>query len=626
MVAGALLLFPCFFAAIVALLGLVLSPSRGIKTFGELFLPILLVSLVCLIVAGGILRYRERSRLGQTRKPSKPLWEILGLSVVAAICGLMPLIDSQYGGRDREPHQLLRVFPVSDANTYLIGANRLLIEGRLDEWNSRRPLNASFLGANLGVLKGDFEGAMALQGLFWAICATLSVYLIRSSLGLLPAFATILLFALLSYHYLASPLSYTLGFSLGMLSVGLFVEGLRTRSILIIGFGSFLLTLALLSRAGAFFVLPAVVLFGTYYYGRSQSGFLWRRAFFCGGLLSASVVAGFFVNFGVLVAHDGSAGNVNGNFAHTLYGIARGGEDWQQIYRDFPEGRGAAGSAENRFIFKKAFESIEREPGLFVKGLLNRVFEVQHFGNFGREFLRGTGFIPHAKWLGFLIFALLCLALIRLWRWKRTAGLFWLFFMIGLLLSLPVITDGGFRVKGATLPFVCFLLAISVFPWKESRSVETGDGSRFGAATGAAVALTSFLVLWLLVVPKLSKVSTEKVAGRWETAEDTMLFRPGMSPVSLMIPDEKFAHPYRLPSGDPELFSQYTREERNRRSYMTEIESELVNGSVVCQLWTEKGYGWRVLVAVPMNEWQELSQLSSDKVVALPSSYQIENR
>ena len=588
------------------------------------FLPLLLSGLGLVLLIGWARWFLRRrpGNPGQSNKPSTRAdfaWLCL-FAGLAALCGATPVIDAELGGQDPEAHRLLRVFPVSDAEVYLIGASRLLIDGELDDWNSRRPLNAPFLASLIGAGGGDYERALAGRAVFQALAATLAALAIAASFGTLPTVGVLLLAGLLSHFYSASPLSFSLGISLGLLAVGASVEGMRRRSPGILAFGLFLFTLGLLARAGAFFVLPAMVAGGALVLARQEGTFRWRRLFVSALVLGGGVVAGFVVNFGVVAVHGGNPGNVNGNFAHTLYGIARGGEDWQHIYRDHPEGRGAPGSAENRFILRKALESIEEEPGLFLKGLVRRVGEVEHFGNFGKELLRGTGFSGGGSWVGWVIFGLVVAGLIRMGRIDGGAAVFWSFSLAGLLLSLPIITDGGFRVKAATLPIPALLLAAAVFPWK--------PGSRGAISSGwmgASGGFTAVFLAMVLVGPQLYRLGPDrKFASEFQA--DTMVFRPGLAPVALAYPEEGDRNVGWLPFLPREQVESYLDAEISRRSYMPAIREELNNGSVIAQYWTGKGRGWRILLALPREQWNEMRTLPPEVIVRLPAAWQLDNR
>ena len=94
-----------------------------------------------------------------------------------------------------------------------------------------------------------------------------------------------------------------------------------------------LLTLALCARAGAFFVLPAVVVAGTYAF-RGQSR--WSPRFLVASLLAVSI--GFGVNAALtgILKDPSSRQSSFSNFSNTLYGLVVEGKGWAQVRIDHP--------------------------------------------------------------------------------------------------------------------------------------------------------------------------------------------------------------------------------------------------------------------------------------------------
>jgi len=105
-----------------------------------------------------------------------------------------------------------------------------------------------------------------------------------------------------------------------------------------------------------------------------------------------------------------------------------------------------------------------------------------------------------------------------------------------------------------------------------------------------------------------------------------MVFRPGLAPVALAYPEEGDRNVGWLPFLPREQVESYLDAEISRRSYMPAIREELNNGSVIAQYWTGKGRGWRILLALPREQWNEMRTLPPEVIVRLPAAWQLDNR
>jgi pilus assembly protein TadC len=125
-----------------------------------------------------------------------------------------------------------------------------------------------------------------------------------------------------------------IGLSLGSLSFAVMLRGSQERHTYLVIFGIFLLTLALNARAGAFIVLPALILWGTWFF-RGCSRFSVR--FLINGF--TAVALGFLINFIILKTTISSENTsiVNANYSYALYQLAVNSKKWYQIWIDYPE-------------------------------------------------------------------------------------------------------------------------------------------------------------------------------------------------------------------------------------------------------------------------------------------------
>ena len=127
--------------------------------------------------------------------------------------------------------------------------------------------------------------------------------------------------------------------------------------------GLLLLTLALNARAGAFFILPVIILWGAWSF-RGVARVSWR--FLIGG--AGVVLFGFILNSILLKIIGSPHGMAFSNFSYTLYGLIVGGT-WTQVMVDHPEIKALAEPELSRRIYALAFEALRAHPLSLASGL-----------------------------------------------------------------------------------------------------------------------------------------------------------------------------------------------------------------------------------------------------------------
>ena len=105
----------------------------------------------------------------------------------------------------------------------------VLINGHLDPWNLRRPINASFLAVRLRLAGGDLRGALVIQALLLGLVSLLAargVARVAGQLAGLTMFGGLFAFA---SQYVSVTLSEALGVILGTLAFTVLLEGVMAR-------------------------------------------------------------------------------------------------------------------------------------------------------------------------------------------------------------------------------------------------------------------------------------------------------------------------------------------------------------------------------------------------------------
>lgn len=307
-------------------------------------------AIALLVVASGMLlvflAYQLPERIGTLISLSVTLmlfaWQ---LSCIWSLSG--PALYSVFGG----------ILPWSDAYGYYTSA-RLLLEGEhFNSLASRRPLFAGLLAGLLGLTGGSLQASLALLVLANGIAAFLLIHEVQRTHG---AFAAPFVLGLLFFFYrrfVGTTLTEHLGLLLGITALTVLWRGTGQKRMPLILLGMFLLTLALNARAGAFFVLPALLLWGGWFF-RGNAFLSWR--FLIGG--SAAVALGFALNTLVLKVVGSPDAEAFSNFSYVIYGLVSGGKGWRYVMGEHP------GVSEGREMYLLAWEAFRANPTGIVVG------------------------------------------------------------------------------------------------------------------------------------------------------------------------------------------------------------------------------------------------------------------
>ncbi|NPV85182.1 MAG: hypothetical protein HPY45_04130 [Anaerolineae bacterium] len=426
----------CLYAA---LLSVYLPHGLGLSLrydFASILPPLFLVFL---------LAFQPRGNIGR----------LFGLTVTL-LCFALPLSGLWASGQS-EQYLLGGLIPYSDADHYYIDATALLNGKLVSTFTARRPLFAGLLAVLLGITDYNLMIALAILVAICALACYLFAREIQSTHGVLMA-VLMLLFLFLFYRPISGKtLTENLGLPLSAIGSALLWRSItqqkRWQAIL----GIFLVSLALNARAGAFFVLPMLVLWVSGHF-RNPSRLPLSPVSF--GIASVAVIASFFINFLVVRALAGE-GAPFGNFAHTLYGFASGGKGWAQIYYDHDsEIRDASGVEQNEKIYQLALQKMRSEPSLMLTGAIKAwkaFFSVDEYSSFC--FIGGEN-VQVAKFSRLLLYAF-CLLTLIFWIIKRDSyKSLAIAASIGVILSVPFappIDANRMRAYAATIPLFALL-------------------------------------------------------------------------------------------------------------------------------------------------------------------------
>jgi hypothetical protein len=371
------------------------------------------------------------------------------------------------------------VVPWSDAYAYFGGAQRLLFNGELDGFNSRRPLHAAFLASELAFGNLDLRKALVIQAVLLGAASYLAARVIARDLGTaagLALFAGIYGFAQVGVH---TVMSETLGVTLGALAFATLWSAVRRQDAWLVAGGLFLLTFALNFRSGPVLLLLTLP-FAFALLLRGSRLINWRIL----GLSVAAVIVALAANYVSIFTFHGDRQNVNSAANYWVYGMAKGlpgwssqPVSWYQIYVDHPEIIDMSEAERNRFVSARAREELKAHPGAFARSFVEGA---RNYVSATGEYI--TAPVASLRVVAYSI-ALVLAAVVLIARWRTSSWRVLLDVLLfgGVVLALPTFVGAwpyddhaawGWGTVGAG----------SYFPWW------------FGAAVGAFAFVAFILV------------------------------------------------------------------------------------------------------------------------------------
>jgi len=470
---------------------------------------------------------------------SRPASLILTMVVFGcAVAGL-------WASGQSEDQALSGLLPWNDSTAYYVDGLRLLEGGRLDTISARRPLLPGLFSVLLWVAGRHLHVAVALLALLQAVAVYFLAREVQRTHGPAAAALTWVILFFFVRRYTGTITTEALGITFGVLGFTLLwrvagtqqrrevfqlpappVSGkplfswLEERYILLL-LGLFVLTLALMARPGALFVLPALVLWAAWQSGSEGKArfvltiFRQRFSWFLLVTCSVVVLGGFLVNSLMFRLLAPPKATPFSNFSYILYGMAVGGKGWIQYLTDHPEVQGLTEAERSNRILQLALEEIQRHPGNLLQGAVK-----QYQLLFSESYYSLYSFVTWENgWISRVVqWALYALCLIGIVVWLRSLrkrsspspnstsvsppGLKYSIYDeesrrmvllvltgLGFLLSVPFappMDANRMRVYAATIPFLALLPAVGLTaliriaqPWLDKTRIFKGLLKRF---------------------------------------------------------------------------------------------------------------------------------------------------
>ena len=409
--------------------------------------------------------------------------------------------------------------PNSDARGYVYEGTRLTEGNNFTGWGSRRPLAGAYMAAMLWLAQDHVRWAVALLAAFTGVTFSLLLIRIRTHFGTFAAGVATLVLFMFYRRYLGSSLSESCGITFGALGLALLLDGFARQRTPLVLLGTVCLCSGLNARAGAFFILPCLLLAILWHWRKN-----FRQAFLVAGLAGGCMVAAAVANVGTFKALGDKDGRMFSNLGLTLYGVIHGG-DWTLAYQQHPELLKIPEGKQAMTVYKIVWEDVKKDPSLATKGafrawgdfFMNRNGPFVYVGQRGLERLLIGGAA-----LG-VVFAIVSM------RRRSDSGLI-LSGVVGVALSLPFAPPwdaDSMRAYAVTIPFFALISGsgatalITLGRWLRRRGAppQTETGSTPESSSVCLVTTAGALLCCLYILPALVRYALPH-------APPTVLHRP----------------------------------------------------------------------------------------------------
>ena len=415
---------------------------------------VLLTSTLC-AVAAAVARLLGS---GAVDEPSRALVRFLsrwGFPVIAAL--FMFTISGIWAGlvriQDFDYASIGGMVPFSDAASYAAAAFDAPDGGAWNAMALRRPLAAAFreiltLGGGL-----SYADALLLQATIAALATWLAARAVAKWAGAAAGFAFLCLAYAIQRSFLSTTLTEPLGLIWALFAIPFFVLALRFQSLAAAHTALGLTVVSLLTRMGAMFLVPALIVWIALYFGKT----FWQK---CRNLAVciAIIAAGACVNQLLTKTQETAADLTGSNFAYVLCGLSIA-ENWSvcpQKYADELSRVPPGEKAHTDFFYSKAISNIRHYPTVILLrlargglGFLSRIPVTVTQG-----YMRPTPsviFSPNV----FVVVATCGLAAAAWLYWSSREAIFWLLVMGSITASSAfVYFDDGLRVMTASYPLI----------------------------------------------------------------------------------------------------------------------------------------------------------------------------
>lgn len=339
------------------------------------------------------------------------------------------------------------VYQISDSMAYWICSNALLDMGNFGspsatgEWCQRRSTYPTLLSGIAWIAQRNIVLTLLAQASITSVAIFLVVRRSAKFIGIVGMVTSAaLLFRTASQDLFTMTMSENAGLIFGCTGVAMLLKASDRQSLRWMAVGVAMVSIAMNARAGAFVMLPFLVLwagFAAHYF--QQRIWPWITA------ASMAALAGFILQSILVLAVGGNPTNSHGNFSYVLYGLSVGGKGWQQVLADHPElPLLRSDTLAAKAIYAFAWENLISQPRLFLQGIERNLWQFVSSGTYGFEALGEWAPLFRLSW--WLAWIPLCI------NRRNPSYLLIALSSVGIALSAPfLLVDGGPRIFAASV-------------------------------------------------------------------------------------------------------------------------------------------------------------------------------
>ena len=349
----------------------------------------------------------------------------------------------------------------ADAGAYVASAHDQAKEGVWNPISQRRPLAAAFRSVLMFFGAYSIALMLLLQACLLSAVTCFAAWAVTKWRGIWPGVTFFALVYTYVRTFAPTALTEPQGLFWALFSVPFFIEALRTRA-LSHGLVAFAATsVALMTRMGSLFTVPALILWMILFFGRTAK----QKAAIAA--ICVAILAGVWsMNFLLERAYGTGRASTGSNFSYTICGLSMG-TAWDgcraKLVRESVE-LPATEPAFAKLMYAMAWDNFKKNPDVMARRLQSG------FNGFARNMpsllWRGYFSIPEPRWFPRRLLFTMCLiaslyALIRSRDQNQIA--FWLLLWTSLFTSAAfVYFDDGMRVLAASIPLMSLFFAMGL--------------------------------------------------------------------------------------------------------------------------------------------------------------------
>lgn len=466
-------------------------------------------------------------------------------------CSLYVLsVSGAWSGLVREgdigPLAIAGLVPFSDAGGHLASAQDFFKDHVFDSFALRRPWAAAARTTLLAFGGLSYSNMITLQALLLAVSACFAGRAIYHWRGAWAAGIFVALMFIVSRSFLTSSLTEGIGLIWALLSIPFLVTALRLGSLpdALVGFA--LVTISLMTRMGAMFLIPALGLWIFWRFGETI------REKITVGLSVLAVIVGVLTgNFVLEKLYAPGETMPAGNFSYTLCSLSVGpGTDWSICFQKYEAELKALspGDTPESFIYRRGIENIRHQPGVLFTSLEH------NFEGFVRNawavILKGYDEVSPPRWFRPSVFVAVAAIGLFGFAWRRREigeFQFWSLVAVAMMASASVVwQDDGRRVLSSGYPL---LAALACSGFVNPKLSKTSAQARVKLPRVGLVILAASVLMVFFVPISYAKLFPQDLAGPSNASDpNTFLIYGGRRITGILVISDGAPRPPGAPS------------------------------------------------------------------------------